>query len=351
LAANTYTLTIRDANSCTTNILITITQAATAVAGTILNQTDITCYGEASGSVTVEGSGGTPPYDYSIDGFNYQVAGGFTGLAAGDYNVIVRDANRCTFTIPLTLLQPASSLLGSVDGVTNIICYGDATGEIIVSGSGGTPPYEYSVNGGSYQASGTFTGLAAAQYTITIRDGNLCTTDVLVAVSGPEEIVIDPAVTPASCTGIEDGSIVLNAGGGVPPYDYLWSNMEVTADIFELLAGDYTVQITDASGCTVEYDIEVPLSGVECLLIPNAFIPNDDGMNDTWRIRDIESYPNASIKVYSRWGQLVFSSERGYPTPWDGTYKGKELPMDSYFYVIDLKNGGKVITGQVTIIR
>jgi gliding motility-associated-like protein len=241
--------------------------------------------------------------------------------------------------------------MGSVDSLTDIICYGDATGEIVVSGSGGVPPYEYSLNSGSYQANGTFSGLTASLFTITVRDANLCTVDIMVAVSGPDQISVDPVITPASCAGIEDGSIILNAEGGTPPYEYLWSNMEVTADIVDIVAGYYTIQIIDANGCTYEEEIEVPLSGVECLLIPNAFIPNDDGMNDTWRIRDIEAYPKASVKVYSRWGQLVFSTENGYSTPWDGTFKGKALPMDSYFYVIDLKNGSKIITGQVTIIR
>jgi len=351
LVASSYTLTVRDANSCTEDMVVTITQAATAVSGTLLNQVDVTCFGAATGSVTVEGSGGTSPYDYSINGTDFQVSGAFTDLLAGNYNIIIRDANHCTFNIPVTITQPVSSISGSVDSLTDIVCFGDATGEIIVTGSGGTPPYEYSINSGSYQANGTFSALTAALYTITIRDANLCTVDLLAAVSGPDQIAINPVITNASCEGIEDGSIILNASGGVPPYDFLWSNMEVTEDISELATGFYTIQITDANGCIFEQQLEVTLSGVECLLIPNAFIPNGDGMNDTWRIRDIEAYPNATIHIYSRWGQLVFSAEKGYSDPWDGTYKGKELPMDSYFYVIDLKNGSEVITGQVTIIR
>ena len=68
-------------------------------------------------------------------------------------------------------------------------------------------------------------------------------------------------------------------------------------------------------------------------------------------IRGIEAYPDVTVKIYSRWGQIIFSSSRGYDQPWDGTYKGKELPMDSYHYIIDLGDGSEVKIGNVTIIR
>ena len=151
--------------------------------------------------------------------------------------------------------------------------------------------------------------------------------------------------------GEEDGSIVLNPTGGTQPYSFLWSNGEITEDLVNIEAGNYLVDILDANGCSFEGSIELVYSGEDCLAIPNAFIPNNDGINDTWEIRAIDSYPNATIHVYSRWGQLVFSAEKGYQRPWDGTFKGKDLPMDTYFYIIDLKDGSEPITGNVTIIR
>jgi gliding motility-associated-like protein len=351
LAASDYIITIRDANSCTTNIPVTITQAATAVSVTILNHTNVRCYGDATGSVSVAGSGGTPPYEYTIDGGDFQASGTFNNLIASSYVLTIRDANHCTVTIPVTITQPASGLAGSITDKTDVLCPEDETGSLTVTASGGTPPYEYSLNGGPYQINTAFTGLAAAGYTVTIRDANLCTLDLFTTVTGPDPFEISPIITGETCEGEEDGDVILNPTGGTPPYTFLWSNSETTENLNNIGGGIYTIIITDANECTYEYDIEVVITGEDCLLIPNAFIPNNDGMNDTWRIRSIEAYPNATVHVYSRWGQLVFSAENGYADPWDGTYKGKDLPMDSYFYVIDLKNGKEPITGQVTIIR
>ncbi len=351
LVAGDYIITIRDANSCTTDIPVTITQAATALTGSLMNQTNVRCYGDATGSLTIAGSGGTPPYEYSFDGADFQTSGTFNNLIASGYVVTIRDANHCAFTIPVTITQPASGLTGSITEKTDVLCPDDETGEVTVTASGGTPPYEYCLNGGSYQTDNTFSGLAASDYTVRIRDANLCTVDFYTTVEGPPSFEINPVVTGESCEGVEDGSIILNPSGGTPPYALLWSNGETTENLNNIGAGIYVVTITDTRDCIYEYDIEVVLIGEDCLLIPNAFIPNNDGMNDTWRIRSIESYPNATVHIFSRWGQLVFSAENGYTDPWDGTYKGKDLPMDSYFYVIDLKNGREPITGQVTIIR
>jgi gliding motility-associated-like protein len=88
-----------------------------------------------------------------------------------------------------------------------------------------------------------------------------------------------------------------------------------------------------------------------CLVIPEAFSPNGDLINDVWNILNIERYPAVEITVFNRWGQPVWKSEAGYPFPWDGKSNGKPLPVDSYFYLIDLHNGSKPIPGNVTIVR
>ena len=85
-------------------------------------------------------------------------------------------------------------------------------------------------------------------------------------------------------------------------------------------------------------------------VVPNTFTPNNDGTNDRWEIKYLDTYPNCSIEIYNRYGEKLYSSI-GYPLPWDGTYKGAALPVGTYYYIINPKNGRKVITGSVTIIR
>ena len=84
--------------------------------------------------------------------------------------------------------------------------------------------------------------------------------------------------------------------------------------------------------------------------MPTAFSPNGDGINDSWRIEALITYPEALVSVYNRYGQLVFKST-GYNKPWDGTRNGKPLPVDTYYYIIDLKNNIPTIQGSVFIIR
>jgi gliding motility-associated-like protein len=84
-------------------------------------------------------------------------------------------------------------------------------------------------------------------------------------------------------------------------------------------------------------------------MIPNAFSPNGDGINDTWQIEYLESYPGTTVDIFNRYGQKVFSSV-GYTKPWDGKYNGKVLPVGTYYYVINPKNGRSTMSGSVTII-
>ncbi|MFS2185302.1 MBG domain-containing protein [Mucilaginibacter sp. Mucisp84] len=86
------------------------------------------------------------------------------------------------------------------------------------------------------------------------------------------------------------------------------------------------------------------------IIVPNAFSPNGDGQNDTWIIKNIENYPNSTIDIYNRRGERLYSSI-GYDVPWDGKSKGNELPYETYYYIINLKNGSKAISGYVTVIR
>ena len=88
-----------------------------------------------------------------------------------------------------------------------------------------------------------------------------------------------------------------------------------------------------------------------CLVIPNAISPNGDLINDVWNIGLRELYPEIEVKIYNRWGELIWKSDKGYPIPWDGRSNDNVLPVDSYHYTIDLHNGSKLIIGHVTIVK
>jgi gliding motility-associated-like protein len=110
----------------------------------------------------------------------------------------------------------------------------------------------------------------------------------------------------------------------------------------------YTLTVRTADGCSAADNVFVKV--LKTPGVPNAFSPNGDGVHDRWEIQYLDSYPGATVEVFNRYGQKVFAS-RGYARPWDGTVNGKSLPVGTYYYIIDPKNGRKPIAGYVDLIR
>jgi gliding motility-associated-like protein len=324
---------------------------ALTVTGT---HSDVLCNGTSTGAINITASGGTKPYIYSWTGTGVVPSSeDQTGLAAGTYSVIVTDANGCTSsTFSVNLSQPLTTLTGTISVPSNVSCSGSSNGSVIVSGAGGTLPYMYSMNGGTYQASGTFGGLSAATYVVVIRDANLCTTNVTATVSQPQALSITYTKEDVSCPGVKEGRIILNITGGVPPYNAIWSDGVTTLDRQNIADGTYSVVVTDLNGCAASLSVQITFTvSDKCLVIPNIITPNNDGYNDTWVILNIDLFPDAEVFVYDRWGKLVFNTKNILANPWDGTFNGKPLPTDSYHYILYLNDGSKPKTGVISIIR
>jgi hypothetical protein len=253
LAAGNYGVTVTDDNGCIAAIAATITEPTAVTLD--FTKTNVNCFGESTGAINLNVSGGTPGYNYSWtkDGLAF---GGNTqdlsSLAAGTYIVTVTDANNCTAMITIVITQPATGL-STTPMVTNVSCFGDTDGQIILAVMGGTAPYTYAWTGtGGFTASTqNISGLAAGTYNVTITDDLGCTFPLTgITVSQPPLLAITGiTVDPVDCFGGNDGSSSLNVTGGTPAYSYLWSNGATTEDISGLSAGTYALTATDANGC------------------------------------------------------------------------------------------------------
>lgn len=351
LIAGNYTVTVQDAALCEDFQNLTITDPSVPLSGAEVSKNPVSCFGGNNGSLTVTGIAGIAPYEYSLNGVDYQSSGTFTGLTAGTYIVTIRDAKPTTFPVTVVITEPETAVSVIATGIDNL-CNGDNTGGVIAVATGGTEPYEFSWNSSPVQMNDTAFNLPAGTYQVTVTDANGCNADDEVTISGPPAIVISVSSTEADCPDTNDGSINLTISGGTAPYNFFWEDGNTSQNRTELLPGNYKVTVTDANGCPAMTTATVGFIGTfGCVEIPQIITPNNDGFNDEWRIRNIDLYPQAEVLVYSRWGKLVYKSRNISADPWDGRFNGSLMPTDSYHYILYLNDGSKPRSGVISIIR
>jgi hypothetical protein len=253
LAAGTYSVTVTDTKGCEATASATLT----APAAMIINPTvtNVACNGYATGAISLSITNGASPYTYAwSDG---PAVNPRTGLVAGTYTVTVTDSKSCTQT--LGGISVTEGTITATAAAGTILCNGAST-TLTVTAGGGTAPLQYSLNGGTYQSSNTFTVYASAvEYIVTVKDANNCTKATNgVLVTQPTAITPTTVISHESCPGKNDASINLSVTGGTPGsgYTYDWSNDGYedpdndTEDLSGLTAGTYTVIVTDSKGCT-----------------------------------------------------------------------------------------------------
>ncbi|MGI5914712.1 MAG: beta strand repeat-containing protein, partial [Bacteroidales bacterium] len=252
VVADNYTITVTDKEGKIATQTVSITQPASSVNFT--TSVVQACYGESTGSITVNGVGGTSPYTYSIQGGAYTATNVFTGLAAGTYLISVKDDNGCTVSDYVSVTQPMYKVAGTTQINENILCYGERTGSVTINATGGTGVYTYSIDGGStYVANNTFTGLRAdSTYTAFVRDSNGCLSNpITVLLSQPTKVVA--TLKPYSEIQCNGGytNVEITVSGGYQPYSYkLDGGAPSNIGIFTVAAGTHTVVVRDYYFCT-----------------------------------------------------------------------------------------------------
>lgn len=246
LAAGNYTVTITDANGCTT--IYTETVEAPLPLDVVGFGTDVNCFNGTDGTVSVSVVNGNPAdYNYLWNNPNASSTATVTGLQAGTYTVTVSDNNGCVETESVTIGQPTqlTVLMDSGDAT----CGNGSDGFVNATVSGGTPVYnfQWSLNNGP-NANG-LDDVSPGNYTVTVSDANGCTVVGSATIGAPPVLLANIATTNISCNGLNNGALTVTATGGVSPYTYQWSNASNGTSILNLAAGTYNVVVTDAVGC------------------------------------------------------------------------------------------------------
>ncbi|MEZ4850847.1 MAG: choice-of-anchor V domain-containing protein [Bacteroidia bacterium] len=328
LAAGIYTVYVTDANACYDSLGIHISQPSNV--SITVSGTDITCFGDSTGTALAVVSGGTPD-------FNFLWSSGDTianpsNLLAGEYYVTVTDSNGCTASDTLIISQNPEILI-SFDELSSS-CYGDSSGSVSAMVSGGVATYQLTWETGD--TTPDLVLLPAGNYGLTVTDSLGCTIVDTARITQPDSLSIGFQVT--NETAGMDGSIDLSITGGTSPYSFIWSNGDTTEDISSLIAGIYTVSIRDFNGCSITDSVEIDFtSSLEENESFSAFtlFPNPSQGEFLIQWDSQQTHPFA-LRVWDLQGKLVYENLR------INHGEGIQLnEVDTGIYIVEAELNGK----------
>jgi gliding motility-associated-like protein len=323
---------------------------------------DAKCYQTSSGAVfTSSQLGGTKPYKYLWNTTPTQTTANATNLRAGNYQLTVTDSAGCIAKDSTTITEPNELLLGNAI-ITDVSCRSVQNGKIeITSLIGGTKPYKIDWNSSLNQHQLILDSLTQGVYTVIITDSNKCKATANYTINLKDEL---QAIAFTDTTISKGNSISINGFSSLGIFGathYLWQdgigNTVATTSqttVAPLVSTKYILTINNDSAC-FSYDT-ILIKVVDCgpVQFPNAFSPNNDGIDETFgiiNVADVESI--LKFQIYNRWGQLVFATNDKNQT-WDGRFDGAIQEVETYIYYCEVVcYGGAILKtkGDVILIK
>jgi len=367
LPPGNYSVTVTAANGLTASATATIGQnfppTLSAQVVSDYNGEAISCFGEADGSAAATPAGGTPPFNFIWS--NGQATATATDLGIGNYSVTVTDANGCTASSSVIIGEPTE--LSLTFSVNDLNCFGQSNGAVTAVASGGTPPYTYTLDNGTPQNSATFLGLAAGTFELTVTDANGCSAAGFIGVNAPVPVDVNLGDDQHISLGDETS---LDALVNLPfdqVAEIVWQGLDsvecgdcLEQPVVPLFTTTYSVAVTAENGCTDSDQVTVFVDRRRSVYIPNAFSPNEDGLNDVFMIfaKPGTVKKVKSFLVFSRWGESIFQYFNFEPNNpiygWDGKHRDAELNPSVFVWFAEIEFSDGVVElfeGDVSLIR
>lgn len=330
LSAGTYNVTMTDADGCSGTLSTVVLQPA-SLPGFVSATTDPICFGDPSGSIIITDTAGVSTFQYSIDGGStWQASGTFSGLVAGSYTCSLMDGNGCMATDEtVNLIDPVALSFTTVkfDDTCSL-----GKGEIQFSATGGTSPYNYSIDGGvTYVSTPTFTGLMNGGYDLYLQDGMGCQTSIYTTLNDQSgvSLAVSSYSPQVSCFDSFDGfinTLVTNPFGGSVSYNWSYNaspGYATTQNISNLYGGDYELIATDMGGCkdTLPVTITTPAQMfITAIPSPESCSGYNDGQ------LDVGSVTGGTAPYNYEWFSIPSNTSVGTSVPQTGLgtgdYKG-----------------------------
>jgi gliding motility-associated-like protein len=281
-----------------------------------------------------------------------QGSGSITINTPGAYSIVMTDPGTGCTSTEVVQMDPPTQITITNAVVQNVTCGGASDGVIsIVTDNTSGVNYSWTPNAGS---NASVNGLSPGVYSVVVTNSDLCTDDSTFTISEPDPIVVVMIDSVGSECGEANGSLTVSASGGQGGFSYSWNNGNEGSTNNGIDAGNHTVTVTDAAGCSVDEVFDLGCTELIPIVVPQLITPNGDGKNDVWIIQNIQQYPEIKVWVYNRWGNLVYQSQP-YENDWNGYYTeggnvNGPLPASTYFYLIDtMKKSQDPIKGYLEI--
>jgi hypothetical protein len=316
LPAGNYTVNIRDGRGCILPQTVTLHQPAAAVSAVIGAIKDLLCGADEIGEIRLTGAGGTPPYTYNINNGNYQAEGRFTALAAGHHTLHVQDVNGCSIGTAADV-HTADPAITATAAITAANCFGDSNGSIRVTPGGGDGNFTYRWNVTGIQGQDA-KNIPAGNYQVALTDGKGCQYTFSYTVPQPNALQF-ATTAPAVCDGLSDGVLTIASQGGTAPYAYSIGNDDwmATGTFTNLAAGNYTVAVQDAHGCSLNKELNIAKANTKPDI--NFLVSSTGNALDTLVIKEVSlpapddaSFTYSPEAVYLGHDMIRFTHEGTY---------------------------------------
>ena len=349
LVPGNYNVQIIDIFDCSTGTEVVEVLEPDDITLQIVSAAPITCGSDCNGAVDLLYFGGTGFLTLEItDALSGFVSSSQDSLCASEYVASIVDDNGCITNEPFLIDAPPP--LEFLISTTSATCTGMSNGSADIFPAGGTGELTWMVTDTLGNVA-NLNNLSEMTYTAIVTDvlGCQITDTFSIDVAIITDMILTTFPSPVTCWNAEDGTITVSIDGGDFPFTYLWSDPfdQTSATAIGLTEDTYTVTVTDAIGCNLT--VSEAITHIEgCLFIADALTPNGDGYNDEWIVGGLLDFPQSEVKVYNRWGQLLFFSDEG-DVHWDGRFNNQRLPVADYYYTIELSPYDPPITGTVSL--